>query len=72
MFSFVKLIPKKEDSSTAKDFRPISLINSFYKIVFKVLAERLKIVMPKLVSHSQGETNFGWYINCELNAFIVN
>ncbi|XP_026417332.1 uncharacterized protein LOC113312810 [Papaver somniferum] len=43
--SFLKIIPK-EDSATVKDFRPLSLINSFYKILSKLLAERLKVVMP--------------------------
>lgn len=36
-----------------KDFRPISLIGSIYKIISKVLAERLKKVVYKLVDAQQ-------------------
>ncbi|XP_026451281.1 uncharacterized protein LOC113351530 [Papaver somniferum] len=51
---FAKLIPKKEDSETVKVFRPLSLISSFYKIISKVLAERIKVVIPSLISNAQG------------------
>jgi hypothetical protein len=36
-----------------KDFRPISLVSSIYKIITKVLANKLKMVLEKLVSSSQ-------------------
>ncbi|GKC24100.1 RNA-directed DNA polymerase, eukaryota, partial [Tanacetum coccineum] len=36
-----------------KDFRPISLIGSFYKIIAKILSNRLCIVMPDLISDVQ-------------------
>ena len=36
-----------------KDFRPISLLGSLYKLLAKVLANRLKRVMGKVVSNSQ-------------------
>jgi hypothetical protein len=36
-----------------KDFRPISLIGGMYKILSKVLANKLKLVLGKIVSHSQ-------------------
>ena len=47
------LIPKKEGASDVQDSRPISLVGSLYKIIAKVLANRLKRVMRKLVSNSQ-------------------
>jgi len=36
-----------------RDFRPISLITGVYKIIAKVLAERLKGVISKLVNKHQ-------------------
>ena len=46
------LIPKKEGASDVQDSRPISLVGSLYKIIAKVLANRLKRVMRKLVLNS--------------------
>ncbi|XP_026452018.1 uncharacterized protein LOC113352412 [Papaver somniferum] len=51
--SFITLIPKKEDSCTPKDFGPLNLIGSAYKIISEVLSERLKSVMPLLISDYQ-------------------
>ncbi|XP_026378147.1 uncharacterized protein LOC113272539 [Papaver somniferum] len=53
--SFISLIPKKEDSCTPKDYRPLSLLGSAYKVLYKVLENRMKSVMNKLVSDFQGE-----------------
>ncbi|XP_026399463.1 uncharacterized protein LOC113295335 [Papaver somniferum] len=52
--SFITLILKKEDSCTPKDYRPLSLLGSAYKILSKVLENRLKKVMHNLVSDCQG------------------
>uniref|UniRef100_A0A2N9EUT4 Uncharacterized protein n=1 Tax=Fagus sylvatica TaxID=28930 RepID=A0A2N9EUT4_FAGSY len=51
--TFVTLIPKKQSAMNIKDFRPISLIGSVYKILAKVLANRLRKVLDGLVSESQ-------------------
>ena len=51
--SFLVLIPKKGGVEDLKDFRPISLVGSLYKLLAKVLANRLKKVMSMLVSKSQ-------------------
>jgi len=50
---FVTLIPKVKGPSSLKDFRPISLLGSLYKILAKVLAGRLSKVMSSVISKSQ-------------------
>lgn len=47
------LIVKKECPETPGDFRPISLCNVTYRIISKVLANRLKDVIPSLISKFQ-------------------
>ncbi|GKB07586.1 RNA-directed DNA polymerase, eukaryota [Tanacetum coccineum] len=51
--TFITLIPKIHDAKVIKDFRPISLIGSIYKIVVKIMANRLCSVMPILISDVQ-------------------
>ena len=48
--TFIVMVPKKSGAEDFKDFRPISLIGSLYKVLAKVLANRLKRVMGKLVN----------------------
>ena len=48
--TFIALIPKKPGSVEIKDFRPISLVTGLCKIVAKVLANRLKMVLEKVVA----------------------
>ncbi|GKD44085.1 RNA-directed DNA polymerase, eukaryota, partial [Tanacetum coccineum] len=43
--SFIALILKIPDANLVKDFRPISLIGSLYKIIAKILANRLFVVV---------------------------
>ncbi|GKB44044.1 RNA-directed DNA polymerase, eukaryota, reverse transcriptase zinc-binding domain protein [Tanacetum coccineum] len=51
--SFITLIPKVPNPIHITDFRPISLIGIHYKIVAKVLANRLSKVVDKIVSQEQ-------------------
>ena len=51
--TFIALIPKKNDASNFRDFSPISLVGGLYKILSKVLANRLKQVLDQLISESQ-------------------
>ena len=44
---------KKAWEVDVKDFQPISLITGVYKIITKVLAKRLKMVLGKVVSEPQ-------------------
>nr|GEW82072.1 RNA-directed DNA polymerase, eukaryota [Tanacetum cinerariifolium] len=51
--SFIALIPKVTDAKFVTDFRPISLIGCIYKVVMKILANRLALVISDLVSDTQ-------------------
>ena len=51
--SFLSLIPKKNNAINIKDFRPIRLVGNVYKLLSKVLANRLRQVLDKLISESQ-------------------
>ncbi|MFS7930782.1 putative RNA-directed DNA polymerase [Helianthus anomalus] len=51
--SFIALIPKVKDPVSPTDFRPISLIGVINKVISKVLVNRLKSVMGKLISEQQ-------------------
>ena len=51
--TFLSLIPKKVNAVEVKDFRPISLVGSMYKILAKVLANRLSVVLATVISPSQ-------------------
>ncbi|XP_019241943.1 PREDICTED: uncharacterized protein LOC109221978 [Nicotiana attenuata] len=51
--SFITIVPKKEGAFCIRDYRPISLVGSIYKIISKVLSNRLKKVLDVSVSSSQ-------------------
>jgi hypothetical protein len=51
--ALLTLLPKKEIAEYPNEFRPISLIHSFAKLVSKALALRLSPYMDHLVSHAQ-------------------
>ena len=47
------LIPKVQNPKKVFDFRPISLYNVIYKLISKVLANRLKPMLHSIISKTQ-------------------
>jgi hypothetical protein len=64
----IRLIPKKGDCSNIKNWRPISLLNCTYKILSRVINNRLKKVTKKILSRAQkGFTNHRNIQECLIN-----
>lgn len=47
------LIPKVQNAANITDFRPISCCNTLYKVISRLLASKLKVVLPDLISLNQ-------------------
>lgn len=47
------LIPKRPGADNIQDFRPISCLNTLYKVISRILADRLKEILPDLVLPNQ-------------------
>lgn len=52
--TFLVLIPKSGKPNTFSQFRPISLCNFIYKMVSKILTERISEVLKSIISLNQG------------------
>eukprot|EP00253_Pinus_taeda_P034931 PITA_34931 len=52
--AFLALIPKEKGASDFSRFRPISLCNSSYKLVSKIIANRLKNILTDIIPENQG------------------
>ena len=65
--TFVALILKSDKPESFAGYRPISLCNLAYKIISKIIAERLKKGLSKGISEEQ----FGFLENCQITDAIV-
>lgn len=61
--TFIALIPKKTNANSFVEFRPISLTNTCYKVISKLLANKLKFVLAKIISPNQTAFLEGRWIN---------
>ncbi|XP_038987981.1 uncharacterized protein LOC120112503 [Phoenix dactylifera] len=52
--TLVTLIPKRQDAAEPSHFHPISLCTTLYKVTAKLLALRLRDILPRLISPEQG------------------
>ena len=50
--SFIALISKVQSLTVVSDFRPLCLVGCLYKIIAKILANRLRLVMPEIIGDS--------------------
>lgn len=51
--TILSLIPKSENAQTMKDYRPIACCNLLFKVISKVLANRLKALLPEGIEANQ-------------------
>jgi len=51
--SFIALLPKVRDPCKLDQLKPILLVGAIYKVISKVLAARLKKVLPSIIDESQ-------------------
>ena len=60
--TFISLISKIKNPNKVSDFRPISLYNVIYKLIAKVMANRLNKFLAKSIPNSQSAFLSGWLI----------
>jgi hypothetical protein len=48
--TYIALIPKVKNLLSVAEFKPISLCNVLYKLISKVLTNRLKKILPHIIS----------------------
>jgi hypothetical protein len=63
----ISLIPKpQKDLELLKNWRPITLLNTDYKLLTKGIANRIKPILHKIISDDQGGFVKGRYIGCNI------
>ena len=64
----IKLIPKKGNCESIKNWRPISLLSNFYKIISRLINNRLKKITSRVLSRGQK----GFNQSRQLHEVIIN
>lgn len=52
-YTFIALIPKVKSPTLVSEYKPISMCNVIYKIIAKTLANKVKGVLPAIISQQQ-------------------
>lgn len=65
--TFIVLIMKVEEANTPNKYRPIALCNVIYKLISKVVANRLKPLLPIFISPEQ----IGYVEGCQILDGII-
>ncbi|XP_043705526.1 uncharacterized protein LOC122655395 [Telopea speciosissima] len=64
--NFITLIPKVENARQVGHYLPICLGNFFFKIIPKIMATRLSLLLPKLISEEHGAFQQGKVITSSI------
>lgn len=51
--TILALVPKKDNATEMRDYMPISCCNVLYKVISKIIANRLKGTFPRCISYNQ-------------------
>jgi len=76
--SFITLLPKVDSPTGVGDYRPISLLNCSMKIITKLLANRLQVVIMQLVHKNQyglsklGQFQIAWLRPLNICIYVNN
>lgn len=62
-YTYLVMIPKHNNPKNIIDYIPISLYNVLYKIITKVLANRMKKILPTIISQNQCTSVLGRLIS---------
>jgi hypothetical protein len=60
--AYITLLPKKDNATSIRDFRPISLVHSFAKLLMKLMANRLAGRLDKMITPNQSTFIKGRFI----------
>jgi hypothetical protein len=70
--AYIVLIPKKKDSKRPQDMRPITLLNSTYKLLDKLITLRLQNDIQKKKNMNEAQAGFTKNRSCPGQIFILN
>ena len=65
---FITLIPKKQKWETSEYFRQISCYNLVYKIIAKIIAQRMKLILNKVILEEQ----FSFLFNKQIHDAVLS